>query len=96
MSRRSVSRYFIQLGSSPISWKTKKQDTISHSFAEVEYRVMVNAASEVVWLRNLMASLGFTVPPALMHCDNQAALHIAANHVFHEHIKHIEVDCHFV
>jgi len=56
--------------------------------------IMANAPGEVVWLRNLMTSLG--LPPALWHCDNQATLRIVANPIFHEHTKNIKGDCHFV
>ncbi|KAL6332503.1 hypothetical protein AAG906_008537 [Vitis piasezkii] len=57
---------------------------------------MAMAASELTWLKSLLASLGvFHDKPMKLSCDNKAALHIAKS-VFHERTKHIEIDCHFV
>ena len=52
---------------------------------------------ELMWLRHLLQKLRFGKEEQMkLNCDNQAALHIAVNPVFHEKTKHIEVDCHFI
>ena len=58
---------------------------------------MTLATCELIWLRQLLQELRFGKDEQIkLVCDNQAALHIASNPVFHERTKHIEVDCHFI
>lgn len=96
-SHRSISSFVVLLGGSPIPWKTKKQDMVSLSSAEAEYRSMRAATKEMRWLIQLVSEFGVKVnKPVLFYCDSQAAIHIASNPVFHERTKHIERDCHFV
>lgn len=95
-TRRSIYGYVMLLGKSPISWKSKKQNAVSKSSSEAEYRSMSNMAYEVTSLIRLLEELGITnLKPVTLHCDNQSAIHIAKNLVHREKTKHIEIDVHF-
>ena len=80
-----------------ISWKSKKQSIVSQSSTESEYRTMTQFVCDIMWIRQLLMEVGIeTLVPAKLLFDNQAAIHITSNPVFHEQTKHIEIDCHFV
>ena len=95
--RRSTSGYCTFLGGNLVTWRSKKQNVVERSSAEAEYRAMAHTACELSWLKNLLKELSIEVKsPSVMFCENQAAIYIARNPVFHERTKHIEVDCHFI
>jgi len=80
-----------------ISWKSKKQNIVSRSSTEAEYRALATVACELQWLKYIADDLSLDVSlPIPTYCDNQSTIHLAKNPSFHERTKHIEVDCHFI
>ncbi|RVX16495.1 Retrovirus-related Pol polyprotein from transposon RE1 [Vitis vinifera] len=57
--RCSTSGYCVFIGGNIISWKSKKQDVVARSSAEVEYRAMALATCEFIWLKHLLRELRF-------------------------------------
>ncbi|XP_019188316.1 PREDICTED: uncharacterized protein LOC109182623 [Ipomoea nil] len=96
-TRRSVTGFCIFLGNALISWKSKKQPTVSKSSSEAEYRALAATSCEIQWLIYLLAEFGMIHNEAVaIYCDSKSAVAIAENPVFHERTKHIELDCHLV
>ena len=96
-THRSTTGWCMFLGDASISRRCKKQDRVSKSSTEAEYRAMSTACSEIAWLRGLLKELGF--PPTTstpLHVDNTSDIQIVTNPVFHECTKHIKVDCHSI
>ena len=95
--RHSTIGFCFFLGNSFISWHNKKQNIVSHFNTEAEYRPLADTTSELLALRWLLEYMSLTYfSPTVIHCDNHSTIQIAHNDVFHEHTKHIEIDCHLV
>ncbi|GAA0139061.1 hypothetical protein LIER_00684 [Lithospermum erythrorhizon] len=71
---RTPEGWFVFFGSSVISWKTKKQHTVSRSSVEAEYRSMAAITAELKWLKALLESIGVHHNKS-MHCFVIVNLH---------------------
>ncbi|KAG8489058.1 hypothetical protein CXB51_017051 [Gossypium anomalum] len=94
---RSTTGFCVYYGHTPISWCSKKQQVVSRSTAEAEYRSLAAATSDVAWLTSLLTELKLSsIDPPIVWCDNSSAVAVAANPVLHSKFKHVELDLFFV
>ncbi|CAL1372341.1 unnamed protein product [Linum trigynum] len=92
---KSTSGFAFSLGSVIFCWSSKKQSIVAQSTAEAEYIAGSEAANHAVWLRKIMADLGFEqTKPTVIWCDNQSDVAITKNPVFYGRTKHIKIKYH--
>ncbi|KAK9080130.1 hypothetical protein SSX86_001805 [Deinandra increscens subsp. villosa] len=93
---RSVTGYVFLLFGSIVSWKATLQGVVALSSTEAEYMALTEAVKEALWLSRFIAELGIEVADTCIKCDNQGAIALSKNGVFHERTKHINVKYHFI
>ena len=95
-TRRSQTGFFLKLANGIFSWQSRAQKTIALSSTEAEYMAMSDCSRQVVWVRNLLAELGYNVRHIPLSGDNQGSIFIGSNPVTESRSKHIDIRYHYI
>lgn len=94
--RKSYTGFVFKLGDSAISWESSKQKTVALSSSEAEYMAITEATKEAIYLKNFLSELiGYNKTVYLFN-DNQSAIALSANPIYHKRSKHIDIKYHFI
>ncbi|GKA29717.1 hypothetical protein Tco_0715962 [Tanacetum coccineum] len=96
IDRKSTTGGFQFLDYKLISWQCKKQTIVANSTTEAEYIAASNCYGQVLWLQNQLLYYGYNFMKTKIHVDNESAICVVKNHVYHSKTKHIEIRHHFI
>jgi hypothetical protein len=94
--RKSTSRTCQFLGSSLVSWSSRKQSTVAQSTTEAKYVAAVACCSQLLWMVATLRDYGLEFRRVPLFCDSTSAICVAKNPVLHSKTKHIEVCFYFL
>ncbi|XP_068504649.1 secreted RxLR effector protein 161-like [Phaseolus vulgaris] len=96
LDRKSTSGTCHLLGSSLISWHSKKQACVALSIAEAEYIAAGSCCAQILWFKQQLEDFGLKISKIPLLCDNTSAINLTKNQVQHSRTKHIEIRHHFI
>ncbi|WVZ98286.1 LOW QUALITY PROTEIN: hypothetical protein U9M48_043748 [Paspalum notatum var. saurae] len=95
--RKSTSGVLFFLGGNIITWQSQKQKVVALSSCEAEYIAAATASCQGMQLARLLAELrGRETSAVKLNIDNQSAIQLSKNPVFHDRSKHIDVKFHYI
>ena len=95
-TRKSTTGLVVKFNGNVICWATKKQRTVALSSTEAEYMALTEATTEALWFQTWINEVFKRTLPVTIYCDNQSAIALAKNDVFHQRTKHIDIRYHFI
>ncbi|GJR97757.1 putative ribonuclease H-like domain-containing protein [Tanacetum coccineum] len=96
LDKKSTTRGCQFLGLRLISWQCKKQTMVANSTTEAEYIAASHCCSQMLWIQNQMLDYIYNFIQTKIHVDNDSAICVVKNHVYHSKTKHIEIRHHFI
>ncbi|GJZ26472.1 putative ribonuclease H-like domain-containing protein [Tanacetum coccineum] len=96
LDRKSTTGGCQFLGSRLIYWQCKKQTVVANSTTEAEYIAAFHCRGQVIWIQNQMLDYGYNFMQTKIHVDNESAICVVKNTVYHSKTKHIEIRHHFI
>ncbi|GJV76306.1 retrovirus-related pol polyprotein from transposon TNT 1-94 [Tanacetum coccineum] len=95
-SSKSTTGYVFTVGGTAVSWMSRIQKCVAMSTTEAKYMAIAEAGKELVWLKIFLKELDRSQTEFVLFCDNQSAIHLAKNLVFHGRTKHIKIRYHYI
>ncbi|KAG8097902.1 hypothetical protein GUJ93_ZPchr0013g34364 [Zizania palustris] len=97
-TRQSTTGVLFFLHDSLITWQSQKQRVVALSSCEAEYVAAATAACQGIWLSRLLEEFQGEekANPFTLRIDNQSAIQLSRNPVFHDRSKHIDTKYHFI
>nr|GFA98591.1 putative ribonuclease H-like domain-containing protein [Tanacetum cinerariifolium] len=94
--RKSTTEGSQFLGRRLISWPCKKQTIVATSTTKAEYVAAASCCGQVLWIQNQLLDYGYNFMNTKIYIDNNSAICIVKNPVYHSKTKHIEIRHHFI
>ncbi len=96
--RKFTEAYLFLLYEGLISWCSKCQQFVALFSTETEYMAETQAIKKVIWLRRFLSEIDYFHDNnvVIIWADNKKAMNLARNPEFYAHIKHINIQYHFV
>lgn len=96
-NRRSTTGFVVYTNNSPVSWRSKAQDTVTLSTTEAEYYALSHTFQELLFTRQIFEYIGMRVTlPMTIHVDNVGAIFLTENSNTGKRTRHIDVRYHHV
>ncbi len=109
--KRSTGGYLVKMGTGAVDWSSKLQSMVALSSTESEYVEAVEAGKEILWMRNLLGELGYSInsssnlhlpdtmdseTSSILNMDCNSAIATAKNPEHFSRMKHLDLRYHWL